>query len=174
MSFNLEQPGFASAPATDPPIVSAPDVSLPLTAASSPSTPFQETARRLCPRCHGRTSSVALDKHSFCFKCRCADCDLQNRYDECMSLSLEEMESYVRLHKSLSGKSRNKKSGGSKTPSSPKTVAPVGISLSDVDDRISGHFESFSQSFDQRFELLSSNILDGFTELATSMSARVV
>ena len=29
------------------------------------------------------------------------------------------------------------------------------------------------QSFDQRFELLSSNILDCFTELATTMSARM-
>ena len=59
---------------------------------------------------------------------------------------------------SLAGKSRNRKSDNSKTPSSPRAIAPVGLSLSDVDDRISGHFESFSQSFDRRFELLSSNI----------------
>ena len=86
------------------------------------------------------------------------------------------MESYVRLHKSLTGKSHNRKSGGSRTPSSPwpiAPVAPVGVSLSDVDDRIFGHFESFSLSFDRRFELLSSNILDRFTELATTMSARM-
>ena len=174
MSINPEQPSFASVPATDPPDVSAPDVSLPPSAALSPSTPSSgDSAHRLCPRCHGRMSSVALDKHSFCCKCRGADYNLQNRWDECMSRSLKEMESYVRLRKSLAGKSRNKKSVSSETPSSPRPIAPVGVSLSDVDDQISGHFESFSQSIDQRFELLSSNILDRFTELATTMSARM-
>ena len=68
MSFNLEQPGFASTPAKDTLIVSAPVVSLPLTAASSPSMPSSgDSTRCLCPRCRGRMSSVALDKHSFCF-----------------------------------------------------------------------------------------------------------
>ena len=83
------------------------------------------------------------------------------------------MEAYVRLRKSLASKSRNKKSSGSKPPSSPKTIAPIGVSLSDVDGCIAGRFELFSQSFDQRFELLSDNILDRFNELATSMSARL-
>ena len=118
-------------------------------------------------------SSLALDKHTFCFKCCLADCDVQNRCDECMSWSLEVVQAYVRLRKSLAGKCRNKKSSGSKPPPCPKTIAPVGFSLSDVDSRIAGHFESFSQSFDHRFELLSSNILDRFNKLATSMSARL-
>ena len=77
MSSNLEQPGFASAPAKDPSDVSAPDVLLPPSAASSPSTPSsRDSARRLCPRCHGRMRSVALDKHSFCCICRGANCNL--------------------------------------------------------------------------------------------------
>ena len=91
MSFNLEQPGFASAPAQDPP-----DVSLPPSAASSPSVPSSgDSARRLRPRCHGMMSSVAFDMHSFCCKCHGVDCNLQNRCDESMSWSLVEMESYV-------------------------------------------------------------------------------
>ena len=91
-----------------------------------------------------------------------------------MSWSVEEMEFYVKLRKSLVGKSRHKQSGGAKAPSSPRPVAPVAsISLADVGDRISGQFESLSQSFDQRFSLLSSSILDCFTELANTMSARL-
>ena len=82
------------------------------------------------------------------------------------------MESYVKLRNSLAGKSHSKQSGGSETPSSQKTIAPaapIGLSLSAVNDCISGCFDLF----DQRFELLSSNILDHFTELATTMSARM-
>ena len=83
-------------------------------------------------------------------------------------------QSYVKLCKSLASKIRHMKSVGSKTPSSPRPIAPVAsVSLSSVDDRISGHFESFSLSFGQRFELLSSSILDHFTDLATTMSARM-
>ena len=97
LSFYVEHPGFASAPGTNPPSVSAPYVLLPPSAASLPSTPSTgDSALRLCPRCHGRMSSVARDKHSFCCKCRGADCNLQNRSDDCMSRSMEEMESYVR------------------------------------------------------------------------------
>ena len=53
-----------------------------------------------------------------------------------MSVCLGLWRSYVRLHKSLAGRYCNKKSGGFKTPSSPMTIAPVDVSLSDVDDRI--------------------------------------
>ena len=90
-----------------------------------------------------------------------------------MSWSLEEMEAYVRLRKSLAGKSRNKKSSSSKLASSPKTVASVNLSLYDVDSLNAGHFELFSQSFDNRFEVLSNSILDRFNELAQTMSDRL-
>ena len=83
MSFNLENPGFAASSSSDTPRVSPPDVSLPPPPTSSPTTPSSgDSTRRLCPRCHGRMSSLALDKHTFCFKCRSADCDTQNRCDE--------------------------------------------------------------------------------------------
>ena len=89
VSFNLEHPGFASAPGVQVRIFRL--CLLPPSAASSPPTPSSgETARRLCPRCHGMMSSVDLDKHSLCCKCRGADCNLENRCDECMSWSMEE------------------------------------------------------------------------------------
>ena len=50
MSFNLEQPGFASAQGTDPPEVPAHDVSLHPLAASSPSMPsYGDSTRCSCP-----------------------------------------------------------------------------------------------------------------------------
>ena len=77
-----------------------------------------------------------------------------------MSWSLEEMEAYVRLHKSLAGKNRNKKTSSSKPLSSPKTVAPVNLSSSDVDGHIASHFETFRSrlTLDSTFFLISSLI----------------
>ena len=64
------------------------------------------------------------------------------------------MNSYVKLHKSLASKSKNKKSSGSKVPPSSRPVTPVAsvasFFLADVDDRISIQFASFSESFDRK------------------------
>ena len=56
-----------------------------------------EATRRSCSWCHGMMSSLSLDRHLFCIKCRGADCDLNTRCDECLSWTKEEMESYVKL-----------------------------------------------------------------------------
>ena len=99
MSFDLDNPGFSASSPSDTQPVSTPEVSLQPRTASSPSS--GESTRRICPRCHGRMSSLALDKHTFCFKCCGAECDSQNKCDECMSWSSGEMEAYVKLRKSL-------------------------------------------------------------------------
>ena len=118
-------------------------------------------------------SSLALDKHTFCFKCRGANCDSQNKCDECMSWSSGEMEAYVKLRKSLASKSRKPKSGSSKPPSSPMSVAPIAHDLSDVSSHMTGQFDSLKQSFDTRFEALSNFIFERFDNLARSMSDRM-
>ena len=82
--------------------------------------------------------------------------------------SVEEMKSYVKLPKFLASKSKNKTSGVSKAPSSPRPVtlvisspvAPVvSFSLADVDNKISSQFASFLESFDRKLELLSHSLL---------------
>ena len=171
MSFNLEKPRFTSTLCVDPLEVSAPDVPLQQSSSSLLTPSSGDSARHLCPRRHGRMSSFSLDKQSFCCKCHGANCNFKSRCDECVSRSVEEMESYVKLRKSLVGKSHNKKSNSTKAPSSHKPVAS--LSLAEVDEHISGHFDSLSQSFGRRFELLSSAMLERFTELANSMSARL-
>ena len=103
MSFNLENLGFAVSSPSDTLRVSPPDGSLPPPTPSTPSS--GDSARCLCPHCHGRMSSFALNKHTFCFKCLGVDCDSQSKCDECMLWPLEEMEAYVRLYKLLASKS---------------------------------------------------------------------
>ena len=72
-------------------------------------------------------SSFSVDRHSFCVKCRGSDSNIENRCDECMSWSMEEMESYIKLRKSLASKSCGKKNSCSKAPSSPGPSAPIGL-----------------------------------------------
>ena len=143
MSFNLDNPGFSASSPSDTQPVSTTKVLLQPPTASSPSTPSSgESTRRLYPRCHGGMSSLALDKHTFCFKCHGADCNSQNKCIECMSWSSGEMEAYVKLRKSLASKSRKPKSGSSKPPSSPKSVAPIAHDvLSDVGSLMTGQFD---------------------------------
>ena len=143
-SFNLENSGLAASSLSDTQPVSTPDVSLPPPPSSSPSMPSSgESTRHLCPRCHGRMSSLALDKHTFCFKCRSVDCDYQNKCEECMSWSSREMEANVKLRKSLASKSCKPKSSSCKPPSSPETVIPVAHdNVCDFDGRMAGQFES--------------------------------
>ena len=68
-------------------------------------------------------SSFSLDRHTYCCKCRGSDCDMDNKRDECMSWTKEEMEAYVKLRKSLTSKRRHRKSV-SKSASPPRSPAP--------------------------------------------------
>ena len=84
-----------------------------------------------CIRCHGRMSSFSLDRHTYCYKCHGSDCNRDNKCDEGMSWTKEEMEAYVKLRKSLTSKSRQPKSV-SKSSSPPRSSAPL-FDL-DIDD----------------------------------------
>ena len=68
-----------------------------------------------------------------------SECDWDNKCDECMSWTREEMESYVKLRKSLSSKSKHRKCV-SKPPSSPRSTAPS-LNL-DVDNRFASQMDS--------------------------------
>ena len=65
---------------------------------------------------------------------------------------MEEMESYVKLRKSLASKSRGRKGSSSKASSSPGPSAPVVLNVSDVDDRISSQFSLFSREFNKKLD----------------------
>ena len=67
-----------------------------------------------------------------------------------MSWFMEEMESYVKLRKSLASKRRGKKSSSSKTPSFPRPIAPVSVTSVDLDDLISIQFSVLTCEFDKK------------------------
>ena len=100
MAFSLDNPGFSLESKEDSVKVAAPDGLFQHSSTALPLTPSSgDFACHNCPRYHGRMSSLSLDRHSFCCKCRGVDFNLENRCDECMSWSVEEMESYVKLRK---------------------------------------------------------------------------
>ena len=129
-----------------------------------------ESARHSCPRSHGRMSSFSLDKHSVCIKCLCSDCGMDSRYDECMSWSSEEMESYIKLRKSLASKGRGRKSGF-KTPSSPGHDAPV-VNV-DVDDKFASHIATLSKDVDEKISAMSEGLMVKVSELLGQFQNRM-
>ena len=72
------------------------------------------------------------------------------------------MEAYVKLRKSVAGKSKGKKSSSSiKSPSAPGPSTPN----VDFDDHILAHFSVFSQDVDNRIAFMSSSIMNRLNEL---------
>ena len=105
-----------------------------MTSSGSSAASSGDSTCHSCSRCHGRMSSLSLDRHLFYTKCRGSECDHSSRCDECLSWNKEEMDSYVKLRKSLSSKRKNKGKSSLKTTSSrPRSTAPD----SDLDARFS-------------------------------------
>ena len=106
VAFSLENSGF-SFDVSDQVDVHQSDTGVIQSSGNSSSG---EATRRSCQRCRGRMNSFSLGRRTFCSKCRGSDCDFDNKCDECMPWTKEEMEAYVKLHKSLASKSKHKKS----------------------------------------------------------------
>ena len=85
-----------------------------------------------------------------------------NKCDECMSWTREEMEAYVKLCQSLASKGKHRK-GSSKPPSSPRSTAPV-VSV-DIDSKIAWQISSFSQTVDDKLTAMSDNLFSKFSDL---------
>ena len=90
-----------------------------------------------------------------------------------MFWSVEEMESYGKLCKSLASKSRGKKSSSSMAAASPGPIAPVSVTFDDVDDGISNQFSVLSREFDKKLESLTDGILGKFNELVSKVEDRL-
>ena len=108
--------------AADVPGVTAVSVSpslSPPTAAAATAT-VDLYARRSCPRCGRRMSSLKFDKHSFCVICRDVKCSLSTNCKECKTWSKGFMLGYVRHQRSLVPK-------GKRIPPSPSPSPPVTV-----------------------------------------------
>ena len=102
--YSLDEPGFK------PP---GNNVPVPPFSESSAETPSD--GRRKCIACPRRMSKKAADRHTICINCRGFDCDLDNRCEECLEWSEEEVMKYAKYRKSLKSKDSSSK---------PKTSAP--------------------------------------------------
>ena len=114
-------------------------------------------------------SSFSVDRHSICCNCRGDDCTIDCQCDECLSWSVEEMESYVKLLKLLASKGKKKPSRAPKTPSS---SGPQALSV-DVDEKIRAHIATFSRDVDDRLASMSSSIMSRLYELFVSFRNNV-
>ena len=142
MEISLDNPGF-SVETTDAEV----HFSDPPKSSGSSTSTSGEATRRSCKKCHDRMSSFSLDKHLFCIKCRGSDCNLVSRCDECMKWTKEEMESYIKLRRSLSSK-------GKRSKSSPPRSIPHD---SDIDISIATQLDSINKSVDQKIDAISAN-----------------
>ena len=71
--------------------------------------------RRKCIACPRRMSKKTADRHTLCINCRAFDFDINNRCEECLEWSEEEVMKYAKYRKSLKSKDSSSK---------PKTSAP--------------------------------------------------
>ena len=89
------------------------NVPVPPSSDSSAETPSD--GRRKCIAFPRRMSKKTADRHTICINCRGFDCDLDNRCEECLEWSEEEVMKYAKYRKSLKSKDSSSK---------PKTSAP--------------------------------------------------
>ena len=116
--FSLDDPGFT------PPVPPVP----PSSSDSSVETPVD--GRRKCSSCPRRMSKKLADRHTVCIACRGFDCDINNRCEECLEWSEDDIIAYAKYRKSLksrdsSSKTKTKVSMPPLTPSADSAPQPA-------------------------------------------------
>ena len=106
--FSLDDPGFT------PPVPPVP----PSSSDSSVETPVD--GRRKCSSCPRRMSKKSADRHTVCITCRGFDCDINNRCEECLEWSEDDIVAYAKYRKSLKSRKSSSKQK-SKIPLPPLT-----------------------------------------------------
>ena len=102
----------------------------------------------------------------FCTKCRGSECDQSTRCDECLSWTKEEMDSYIKLRKTLSSKSKKKTS--LKTSSSPPRSTAPDI---DIDSKLSAQLITVNKNIDDKIAAISNSLMSQFSEMLASFKS---
>ena len=111
--FSLDDPGFT------PPVPPVP----PSSSDSLVETPVD--GRRKCSSCPRRMSKKSTDRHTVCIACRGFDCDINNRCEECLEWSEDDIIAYTKYRKSLKSRDSSSKA---KTAISHPPLTPSGPS----------------------------------------------
>ena len=134
-------------------------------------------AYRQCLKCHRRISKLVYDRHNFCTKCRCFECSLDSRCDECVDWSRDEMEAYIKHRRSLKAKDIKVKDPLSRPPSPSDAPVPSAQLLTatsdDVDRRIARFGQELSTSFTGQFNDISSFLRTSFNQLSQDITAKI-
>ena len=150
--INLDEPGFtAPANSTAPP-------------SSDSSVDHPPEGRRKCVACPRRMSAKTADRHTICVGCRCFDCSIDSRCEECIEWPEEEVRLYVKMRKSLkskgSSKHRNKPSA-SPPPSADSVPSsqPTAITLMQTQvDSLNILVNNLSESLMARMDALTASL----------------
>ena len=92
--YSLDEPGIT------PPVPPVP----PSSSESSVETPVD--GRRKCSSCPRRMSKKLADRHTICISCRGFHCDINNRCEECLEWTEDDIIKYAKYRKSLKSRSR--------------------------------------------------------------------
>ena len=87
---------------------------------------------------------------------------MDNKCDECMLWAREGIEAYIKLRKSLAGKSKHRK-GSSKPPTSPQSAAPV--ENVDADVKTASQISSLSKNVDEKLVAMPEGLFSKFNDL---------
>ena len=138
--YSLDVPGFA------PPVPPVP----PSSSESSVDTPAD--GRRKCIACPRRMSKKSADRHTLCVNCRGFDCDVNNRCEECLEWSEEEVIKYAKYRKSLKSWDSSSKATTSlpTPPPAPSGHSPQPDPRADMQSQV--------DSLNLSFQSLSDNI----------------
>ena len=160
----MDEPGFTS------PVPPVP----PSSSKSSVETPVD--GRRKCRSCPRRMSKKSADRHTLCIACWGFDCDLNNRCEECLEWSEDEVIKYAKYRKSL--KSRESSSRAKTTVSTPLTpsghspqpapqaaplTAPQPAPRPSQRDDIQSQVDSLASNFKSLSDNLTSQLSDFMT-----------
>ena len=147
--FSLNDPGFM------PPVPPVP----PSTSESSVETPVD--GRRKCSSCPRRMSKKSADRHTICISCRGFDCDINNRCEECLEWSEDDIK-YAKYRKSL--KSRESSSKAKTTlshpPLTPSRRSPQPAPRPSQHDDIQSQVDSLTNNFKSLSDSLTSQLSD--------------
>ena len=157
--FSLDDPGFT------PPIPSV----HPSSSDSSVETPVD--GRRKCSSCPRRMSKKSADRHTVCITCRGFDCDINNRCEECLEWSEDDIVAYAKYRKSLKSRESSSSKQKSKIPLTPLTPSrpspqPAPLPTQQPAPRPSQHNDLQSQmdSLHSNFASLSNSLTSHLTD----------
>ena len=172
--YSLDEPGFA------PPVPPVP----PSSSESSVETPVD--SRHKCSSCPRRMSKKSADRHTLCVSCRGFDCDINNRCEECLEWSEEEVVKYAKYRKSLKSRESSSRKTSVQTPPlttsrpslqpAPHPVqqpAPQPAPRPAQRDDIESQVDSLALNFQSLSETLTSQLTDFMNQfLGQSQSSR--